>query len=341
MRIALLVGALLLSSSVSKAATAQLYAAGYFQAGIFGTTGTTGTFDPINMGITQPRGGLVLDSHVWVGDGALNWTKLTMDPALGIAEPRTPPPDLIGEEVAVAKVGQAAFDSGRSMAYLPSGQDKTGGVYRAVFTPGQTTGSFTLPVLLAPTAGLAGNRPTSVALGPDGQLYVGFLNTGDIRRINNPAGASQTVQTIGKSTKGGRVLGLVFVGSDLYLAEKDGFSVIRNATACNSGCQAALVPNTFAGQAHQGIATDGADTIYLAVANTVMRYSISARAQVLYANSGRLPLGQVVAFDMVAQQAPLFLDPVGNLYLGDDPTGGVDNFNGRLWLIPAGSAPVQ
>lgn len=31
----------------------------------------------------------------------------------------------------------------------------------------------------------------------------------------------------------------------------------------------------------------------------------------------------------------LALDPFGNLWIGDDPSGGAVNFSGRLWRIPS------
>ena len=139
---------------------------------------------------------------------------------------------------------------------------------------------------------------------------------------------------------GNRIYGMAFVGKDLYLAEKDGFSVIRNATACNSGCQAALMPNSIVGQTHLGIAIDGADAIYLAINNSIMRYSLSTQSPVLFANSGAMPNGTVIPFMMAGQMTAVVLDGAGNLWVSDDTSGGVDRFYGRLWFIPAGSLPI-
>ena len=340
----LALGLNLSSVTSSDAATGELYAAGYFSAGIFDSAPgfTDGTFIADYAGISAPRGGLVLGSNFWISDNAYNFTKLTFDPAIGIAEPHTPPPANVFDVLLnLAKPGQPAFDAARSVIYMPSAQTKTGGVYRSFYTAGLDTGSFSLPVQLAPGAGLDGPRPNAVALGPDGQLYVGFQSTGDIRRINNPAGITQTVQTIGKSSKGGQVYGLAFVGNDLYLAEKNGFSVIHNATACNSGCSATLMPHSIVGQSHLGIATDGVDTIYVATNNSIMRYTLSTQSQVLFANSGALPDRTIVPFMMAGQMTATVLDAAGNLWVSDDTSGGVDRFHGRLWVIPAGSGPVQ
>src|SRR5436190_1218597 len=71
--------------------------------------------------------------------------------------------------------------------------------------------------LVAP--GLGGRQPSAAALGPDGNLYVGFISSGDIVRLPvttvapAPACAQPQVTTTGKSIKGGRVNGMAFVGS--------------------------------------------------------------------------------------------------------------------------------
>jgi streptogramin lyase len=334
----LIAAAFLLISMPTHAATGQLQAAGVFAAGIFDNSNG---FNPRYAGISAPHGGLMLDSHFWVCDDLDNVIKLTFDPEVGIAEPHSTALDWTNDVLNIANSGQPAFDASRNLIYVPSSQNRYGGVYRSVFTAGKDGDSFGPPVLLAASAGLSGPRPSSVVLGPDGQLYVGFLGTGDVRRINNPTAFTQTVQTIGKSSKGGRVFGLAFVGNDLYLAEKDGLSVIRNATSCNSGCQATVLPNSTRDD-HTGIATDGIDTIYVAASNAILRYTISTQTQVLFANSGQLPDGTIVPFAIPSgQTTAVVLDPLGNLWVGDDITGGLTRFNGRLWLIPAGSSPVQ
>src|SRR5262249_44123977 len=94
------------------------------------------------------------------------------------------------------QVGQIAFD-GNTNVYLAVYDHQKGGP--ATTFPGiwrfPAPSSPLVPglfawanssTLIAPNAGLAGNQPTAVALGPDGKLYVGFLKNGDIVRISNP-----------------------------------------------------------------------------------------------------------------------------------------------------------
>src|SRR6185437_6539571 len=104
--------------------------------------------------------------------------------------------------------GQVAYD-GNQTVYIAAYDHQKGqpgsldmpGVWRASIDP--ATGQITPGALLVPKFGLAGNLPTAVALGPDGNLYVGFLKNGNVVRILNPtldpSSPSQIVQSVGGS----------------------------------------------------------------------------------------------------------------------------------------------
>ncbi len=138
------------------------------------------------------------------------------------------------------KVGQVAWD-GSSNVYLASYDQPKGngvtfpGIWRA--QPDPVTGEILNAQQLVPNAGLAGDLTTAVAVGPDGNLYVGFLKNGNVKRIVAPTGSNPIVQSVGVSPNGRPLRALVFVGSGLYLASKDSLSVIRNAVA--TSCQLA------------------------------------------------------------------------------------------------------
>jgi hypothetical protein len=130
-------------------------------------------------------------------------------------------------------------------ARQPGGVDLPG-VWRATIDPAQ--GFVSPSARLVPSANLAGNQPTSIALGPDGNNpYVGFLKNGSVIRIVNPtldpSSKSQIVQSVGTSHNGRPVRSLAFVGPDLYLAYMGGLSVIKNAVAstCLGCCNGAVV----------------------------------------------------------------------------------------------------
>ena len=116
--------------------------------------------------------------------------------------------------VLFCSVGQIAYD-GNETVYVASYDHPKGqpfsltvpGIWRLRIDP-----LFGLEPVnqLAPKAGLPGNLPTSIALGPDGNLYVGFLKNGNVVRIVNPTAnlddpaqaPTQIVQSVGTAPDG-------------------------------------------------------------------------------------------------------------------------------------------
>jgi len=245
--------------------------------------------------------------------------------------------------------GQVAFDGNQTIyitAYdQPKGQPGSidmPGVWRASIDP--VHGFITPGALLVPRFGLAGNLPTSIALGPDGNLYVGFLKNGNVVRILNPtldpSSTSQIVQSVGSSPNGRPVRSLAFVGADLYLASTGGLSVIRNAvsTACQGGCNGAIVADGFNGVNHVGVASDGINRLYMAInGHGVWRYTISTGAMQLVSTGGvDGNTGATLPYAFVGGNSNmLMLDRLGNLWIGDDVSDGAANFSGRIWYISA------
>lgn len=186
---------------------------------------------------------------------------------------------------------------------------------------------------VAPNAGLAGDLPTSTALGPDGKLYVGFLKNGNIKRIVNPGvinptSQKQTVESVGGSPNGRPILSMAFLGADLYIGTDQGLSVVRNATTCvgnAGGCGNAVLRLTGATVA---VTTDGVGKVYFSAnaGGTVYRYT-PADGHVIPVATGFLFVG--------GHTNTLTLDGFGNLWVGDDTSDGTLNFTGRLWRVPA------
>lgn len=338
--------------------------------GVVPTYAASGTLFGVN--VMGPAGGALVDGHFWVSDhsGAFCRMDLNQNPA---------PSSVYGEAICYIgalpgapdrpnQMGQPSWDFSRNVVYVPDYKSNSLGVWRFTYSSA-TQMMVGSPVLIAPNQGLGGLRPDATALGPDGNLYVGSLNTGDIKRVTNPAADSSTqmVQTIGKSSLGKRVFGLAFVGNDLYLAETNGLTVIRNATSssCTGGCQAVRVAGT-PNLETDAVVVSGPDTVYYAQANSVYRYTISTGAVVVYANAGTLTPDQatLVAQNQTAsnfawgmncsgatcpfafpsgEPSGLSLDTQGNLYVGDDPglaAGLTNGPHGRVWEIPADSAPI-
>ena len=307
-----------------------------------------------------PGGGVVVGNNLYTGDavnGFRHWKP---------ADPANPDPvnggilvfdvdsakSLGGTELCIffCKVGQIAFD-GNQTIYLAS-YDQTKGQPGSLTVPGvwrisvdPLTGDVTPGQQLVPKFGLPGNLPNSIALGPDGNLYVGFIKNGNVVRIIHPAlsntDPTQIVQSVGTAPNGRSIRSLTFVGPDLYLATSDGLSVIKNAVAstCQGGCNGVLVADGFVGKTHVGLASDGLNRVYMAINGAgVYRYTISTGATQLVSTGGNDPnTGAVLTFAFVGGQSNLLmLDRLGNLWIGDDTSDGTANFTGRIWYISAG-----
>jgi hypothetical protein len=204
----------------------------------------------------------------------------------------------------------------------------------------QTGASVGPTAYIATTAGLDGDQPTGAAIGPDGNLYVVFLKSGNVKRVLNPgSGITQVVQSVGSTPSGHPGRALAFLGNDLYIASVDALSVIHNATSasCSGGCNAAVISDGFPGTAHVSLASDGAGAIYFAVGtcNQVWRYTPSTGLFAFIAQGGADRNGNNPSnFSFVPAKCNLLaMDQGGNLWLGDDTSNATAVGAGRLWTI--------
>jgi hypothetical protein len=312
-----------------------------------------------------PGGGVVVGQNLYTGDGANGFRHWKP------ADPSNPDPvnsgilvydgdfdfSLGGTELCVlfCQVGQIAYDGNRTV-YLASYDHAKGqpfsltqpGVWRIDVDP--VMGFVTPGARLAPNFGLQGNQPTSIALGPDGNLYIGFLKNGNIVRLVNPtadpndpvAAKTQIVQSVGTAPNGRPVRSVAFIGPDLYLGTTDGLSVIRNAVSpqCLGGCNGVPVADGFAGSTHVGLTSSGDNTLYMSINGSgVWRYTISTQTTTLIATGGiNGTTGTAVPFAFVGGHSNLLqLDVHGNLWIGDDVGDGALNFDGRIWYLSAAS----
>ena len=154
--------------------------------------------------------------------------------------------------------GQFAYDPARHFLYFVDDIAAGQGVIRVGFNPAGDGGHGALDLstalTLASTAGSshflggtgciypsAGTQPSGAALSPLGDLYVGFLDSGDILRFNSPATASETgfstcaqlVQKVATTPDGATSNGLAWIGHDLWGGDGTSPFFIPNAdTTC-------------------------------------------------------------------------------------------------------------
>ena len=309
---------------------------------------------------TAPAALVADGTQAWVCDAAkglqpaVPTEQNVLDPVMAIGTTGIKLP--ISATTVPASCGQAAISNGTvyvTQAIVDTAQTPSSarGVLR---TAVDVTGALLGPsVYIASTAGLDGNQPTAAAIGPDGNLYIGFLKNGNVKRIVNPgSGTSQVVQSVGNTPSGHAARAFAFVGADLYIASLDALSVIRNATstACTGGCNATTITDGFAGVVHTGVTSDGIGMVYFSVAQTgipggsqVWRFDTNTQLFSFVAQGGADRSGANASnFSFVAAKTNLLtLDATGTLWIGDDPSNGTVAGNGRLWTVsPAALAAL-
>ena len=227
---------------------------------------------------TAPAAGAIVAAQPWACDTAKGFAPIVAveqgvaDPLLGIGNTgalKLP----ISPTTVPATCGQMALGNGAT--YITQAVVDTTvtpstnrGILRTFLDP--ATGALIGPSpYIATTAGLDGNQPTALAMGPDGRLYVGFLKSGNVKRILNPGvGSTQVVQSVGNTPQGHPARAFAFVGNDLFIASVDSLSLISNATrpSCAGGCNATPLSDGFSGLSHTSLAFDGNHALYFSVA---------------------------------------------------------------------------
>ncbi|HET9364644.1 MAG TPA: fibronectin type III domain-containing protein [Candidatus Angelobacter sp.] len=201
--------------------------------------------------------------HLWVADTAASICR--MDPEIDAAGPW----HMTNEScyffvnsggAAIPVGGQFAYDPARKFLYFADNNGASQGVIRIGFDPSADSGHGALDPSTVFTLGggavgrkatflggigcplpTTGTQPNGAALSPLGDLYVGFLDSGDIVRFNSPGTAtddgfencSQFVQKVATGPDGATTVGLVWIGHDLWSADGTSPFIIPNAdTSC-------------------------------------------------------------------------------------------------------------
>ncbi|HEX3592986.1 MAG TPA: hypothetical protein VHV74_25450 [Pseudonocardiaceae bacterium] len=288
-------------------------------------------------GVTAPVGGAVIlpsddGGHVWAADesmGLCRFGTLPAAPGLHASDPA----ECDDGNLLVAG-GQAVWDdsivpgtANQHYVYVADNAHLSPGVIRFAFDPSADHGAGGLvpgsAVVMAPNAGVDGDRANGLALGPcpagapstcKHALYVaGFLD-GFVRRIDNPEDAprNQRVEVVAETTDqrngaAGRGINgtMGMIGDDLYLPEDSGFTVVQDISACPLG-GGVVCPTTpinigvFGSTFGAGVAVDTnpahsvAGLVYASdspgSANaTVYQYDVATNTSRVYLSQGQLP----------------------------------------------------
>jgi hypothetical protein len=306
------------------------------------------------------RGGA--SGHLWVADGVQRFCRLDPTASGGLTLN-------VGTcDATAANPGQVILDpntnaDGTHYVFIADKSNTTTGAIRLTFDPAQERILAGSGIQLGDGSSV-GLGATSLALGPiDGKLYLGFVRSGEIMRIDaprsDPSAGLQWTELVGSSSDGRGVSGgLAFVGKDLYLGEAggNGVTAIPDPSTCNpfgtvGGCQASLTAITAG---FPGVLLNDnrwPDELFigdaaLGSAGSVVRYNVITAIQDTVSTT--IP-AYVSSFDgphlRYSGVTGLAIGPNGELYVGDDPTLGavaVVNGQGRVYKVacPPPSAPA-
>ena len=268
-------------------------------------------------------------------------------------------------QIAVGTIGTGA--AAKTYVFVPDASTTSTKVVRYVFNPANETLASPLimnvPNVNAVGGGVAGGRAVAAAVDSNGDLYVGYIKSGDIIKVTGALSATLTtapVTSLVASTTDGRgVNALVFHGNDLYLAEIGGFGVSTipdPAGVARAACNVAA-PCTASSLSPQisffpgALASDG---VFLYVGDSpittpgsILQYDptlpVSVTNPVTY--SKNVPAYTSKFDGQVRTQyvgvRGLAMAPNGDLYIADDPTSSLivvapavlPTTEGHLWKV--------
>jgi len=314
-------------------------------------------------GVTAPGGGIVLTGsginpatgqhfrHFWGGDEILGLCRY--DPDLDSPGPYTPNRNTCINFIGATqfKPGEIAYDRTTNNLYVPNITATASEAVRMHFLPGSDSGhgvvdQVNIEVLISNQSGVGCQTslvgPNSAALGPDGNLYLASLRSGNVVRIlspqTNPLPCSNLQNDVINSPDGRKNFGLGWIGHDLYGG--DGFSawVVHNADTCYTAADnfsVCTAQNILAGQIPTPTTMIGDQTypdlngqnLYYTNGSVISRVSITPAGTTVnasYATNFNLATG--LGLDVFNPTAEV-------LFVGDDPSAGNIPGSGHWWQV--------
>ena len=285
-------------------------------------------------GLTAPKGGVTFvpsddGGHIWAADHSQGLCRMDdVTAASGLHAYNSASCD---DGTVLGSGGQTAYDdavvpgsTNQHYLFVAQNDHLSPGVIRFTFDPSADGGAGALvagsAVVMAPNAGLNGDKANGLAFGPckagapatcKHSLYMGGLLDGFIRRINNPEDDPrvQTVDTVAMTTEqragvaGKGINGSMgMIGDNLYLPENQGFTVVRGISGCPANNQVCGTTPLNIGQFGfifgSAIGVDpnhgAAGTVYAAISpgaanGTLYQYDVATNTSRIYATQGQMP----------------------------------------------------
>ena len=310
-----------------------------------GVAGPTGGLTLNGSGINPATGNLL--RHLWSSDPVNGLCRLDPDIDTPGAHTINVATCVTTATGAALNAGEMSFDPTTNNIYAVDLAGKSSGVLRLHFLPDGDSGHGLIDKANAQVIGagcnIGANNPTSAALGPDGNLYVGFKRVANIMRIlapqTEPLPCSNVQATV--ITFGPGISGMAWVGHDLFASDKNLTAVIANADGCftpvngNNACTAGVfLPALGFGVAASDQvfpSTTGKD-VFVGGLAAVDKFSLVTNT--ITTNYGGTSFSSIggMAVDARNSAAPI-------VFVGDDPSNGLNPTAGRWFQIAAAPPP--
>ncbi len=333
------------------------------------SAGSVHAADPIvttvaPTGFTAPHNGFIAEGtatfvnaqganqkvrHLWIPDHVNGLCRV--DPHLD--SPNNPVFALNLATCAPLPGGTTVYDEALKLVYIADevANNTNLGLVRRTFNPAGDAGRGSIGTTFvrlgdASSCGLKSARPSGMALGPDGNLYLTSLKSGNVLRINGPSNASVPCGNfVNMASNGRRNYGVAWVGTTLYgLGDAGPWKVSAvDATKCSTpnvaSCgtedvftDVALLPGGIA--SNQKGKTPNGTTLYVADINKVGRINNpNSDSPVVIANWTPTIMSNPPSITADTSSGD---DPI--VYVADDPSAGAAP-TGRLFKISP--APID
>jgi hypothetical protein len=293
-------------------------------------------------GVTAPRGIAMIDGHIWVSDRLTGLCRV--DVLAGVASlssvcaPNTTGLAIPGQPVVTFQTNPATGAKTVWHVFVPDlAPVGSQGVLRFDYDP--VNQALINPITAVPGT----NRPSSLAIGSDGNIYISFFNLNSVTRILTPDSNPTLDKAFGTTLDGGGVNAIAFVNNDLYLAENSGTTLIPLATSRTKPVQAirfgdvpGVTVKDFVSRLTQAgtiaLTSDGTDKLYLGVPVDVQAFSVSKTQQYDFANRG---FDGTNEDSFVSVSSLLWDAPSSTLYVGEDAFGLNLPQHGHIWAVPS------
>jgi hypothetical protein len=226
-------------------------------------------------------------------------------------------PDAAGQPVLVDPTPHFP-KNGDAVALIPDGASPSSEVVRAQWNPDSGLFQYRDTISMLADRG----RPTTLSLGPDGNVYVGFQRETTIQRIRDAASATPTVEIVGSTLNEDAAQSLA-AGRDaagalaVYVSEPTGVRVLHPVDGAVRTTEAApftLDPLPAVGAMHYDLATDH---LYLGTANGLTQADAGTDNVIrINTRDNAVDATYATGFSMVGG---IGTAPEGHLYVVDDP----------------------